>query len=739
MKLLPLLLLFIFTICITGCEDEETVTGPSATPPENVAAEALSDSQVRITWSDTPYETGYRIQRSIGSAWTLLEDLPANIVTYDDAGLDEGTEYIYRIKAYNANNESEASEVATVVTLPKPPINLSAEQDASVFTTLRLTWEDASLKETGFEIQHKLGIEGDWEDAGSLGADEEEFIDEDLLANERYYYRVRSMVDNIGSLWSGETSARTDVLTPSPPNNLTAMSTGSSSIILRWRDNSLDNDGFIVERSFVEDSGFELVDSLLHPNLTSYLDENGLEGQTTYYYRIAAYNNYGSSDYSNVASATTEPGAPAPPSDFHARNITWNSVTLTWQDNSDDEDVFQIQRFIANTPNVTNLPDVAANLTETVDNTVEMNKNYTYRIRSFNQQHGPSLWVNMEEEVNIPDGPPNPPTITSVETQSITSIRVIWRAGQGGNQSGFILERKDGAGGLFTPISGDLPANATVYEDVGLDTGIWYYYRIYSYNNQGRSAYSNIESAQTFSNLEFEDDFEGYDVNLPPSNPPWQTNSQGGSSVLVSGNTPHGGEKCLEFIDPNPTPDDNAFCSALLTTRELLAGSFTMWLKLAPNGYFGINGGDATDFLTFRLWFFPDTLIYQNGPNLNYIPGYRYPVGEWFRLDIEFDTRTGRYSFFINETDLEARNATLQRGNLHPNNNVLFLVAFSDRTIQYAQLDDLELYDTAEVTSFSTPAEPMQFGESFIRFDDISIDPGPIRQSSACPRPSIKY
>ncbi|NQT34682.1 fibronectin type III domain-containing protein [bacterium] len=738
MKWLPLSLLVIFTIGILGCEDDETITGPNATPPENLAAEALSESQVRITWDDTPHETGYRIQRSIGSvSWTPVIDLSANIVTYDDTGLDEGTEYLYRIKAYNANNESEASEVATVLTLPKPPINLSAEQDASVPTTIRLTWEDESLKETGFEVQHKLGREGEWGDAGAQAADEEEFIDEGLQPNERYYYRVRSMIDDIGSLWSGETSARTDIRTPTPPSDLTAITSGSSSINLLWSHNRVNSDGFILERSLSMDSDFEWIDSLQYTNL-AYLDENGLESRTTYYYRIAAYNNHGNSVYSNVASTTTDPGAPAPPSDFRASNITWNSVTLNWQDNSDDEDGFKIQRFIANTQNVTNLPDVDANLTQIVDNTVEMNESYTYRIRSFNQ-HGFSNWVEMEDVVTVPDGPPNPPIILSVETQSITSIRIIWRAGLGSNQNGFILERKDGPGGIFSSISGDLPPNTTLYEDINLDIGVWYYYRIYAFNAQDRSAYSNIDSARTLSNLVLEDDFEGYGVNLPPSNPPWETASRGGSSVLVSANTPHEGEKCLEFIDPNPTPTDTAYCSALLTSRNLLAGSFTMWLKLAPNGYFGINGGDATNILTFRIWFFSDTLIFQNGPNLLYRQGYQYPVGEWFKLDIEFDTRSGFYSLFINETDLEVRDATLRRGDLHPNNNALFLVAFSDRTIQYAQLDDLELYDTAETTSFSIPIKPVQLGESFIRFDDVSIDPGPIRQSSTCPRSSIKY
>lgn len=59
------------------------------------------------------------------------------------------------------------------------------------------------------------------------------------------------------------------------------------------------------------------------------------------------------------------------------------------------------------------------------------------------------------------------------------------------NESGFIVERKTGAGGSWTVVD-TVAANATLFADSTATTaGIEYYYRVYGYNSSGNSAYSN--------------------------------------------------------------------------------------------------------------------------------------------------------------------------------------------------------------------------------------------------------
>lgn len=96
------------------------------------------------------------------------------------------------------------------------------------------------------------------------------------------------------------------VAVPAAPSNLSAQLTGSQSkpqISLKWTDNASDETNFVVERS-TDNANWSVLTSALPANTTSSTDKT-LARRTAYYYRIKAINQQGSSDYSNVASATT--------------------------------------------------------------------------------------------------------------------------------------------------------------------------------------------------------------------------------------------------------------------------------------------------------------------------------------------------------------------------------------------------------------------------------------------------
>lgn len=90
---------------------------------------------------------------------------------------------------------------------------------------------------------------------------------------------------------------------PSPPSDLQANAITSSQIILNWADNSNNETGFIIERKHdLSDPWIQIAD--INQNTVNYHD-TGLNPESTYYYRLKAYNSHGHSDYSNEASATT--------------------------------------------------------------------------------------------------------------------------------------------------------------------------------------------------------------------------------------------------------------------------------------------------------------------------------------------------------------------------------------------------------------------------------------------------
>ncbi|HOK33571.1 MAG TPA: fibronectin type III domain-containing protein [Fervidobacterium sp.] len=129
---------------------------------------------------------------------------------------------------------------------------------------------------------------------------------------------------------------------PQTPTDLNATALSSTQIKLTWQDKSTDELGFKIERK-TGASGTWKETAEASANTETFTDTN-LDSNTTYYYRIKAYNNFGYSGYSNEASATTSIGIPQAPTDLNATALSSTEIKLTWQDKSTDELGFKIER-----------------------------------------------------------------------------------------------------------------------------------------------------------------------------------------------------------------------------------------------------------------------------------------------------------------------------------------------------------------------------------------------------------
>lgn len=107
------------------------------------------------------------------------------------------------------------------------------------------------------------------------------------------------------SLSSEEIQALSGSKPPAAPGIFNAQAVSPSGITLTWRDNSSDETGFRIERGI--DGIFFTQIAEVGANTVTYSDtDTSLLADTTYYYRVRAYNAYGDSTYSNSSSVKTQ-------------------------------------------------------------------------------------------------------------------------------------------------------------------------------------------------------------------------------------------------------------------------------------------------------------------------------------------------------------------------------------------------------------------------------------------------
>lgn len=95
--------------------------------------------------------------------------------------------------------------------------------------------------------------------------------------------------------------------------------------------------------------------------------------------------------------------------------------------------------------------------------------------------------------------PPSAPTGLSATATSSSAIALSW-TDNANDETGFKIERSSNGGTTWSLLA-TLGANVTTYSNTGLPSGSTYAYRVYAYNSNGNSAYSNTASATTQSTL----------------------------------------------------------------------------------------------------------------------------------------------------------------------------------------------------------------------------------------------
>ena len=193
---------------------------------------------------------------------------------------------------------SSITRVVWAAAAPPAPTNLTTTAASS--KQINLSWQDNATNEASYYVERAPASTGTWRVVATLGANVTSYQNTGLTQNTTYYYRVRCKSGSTYSSYSNTANAKT--VTLDAPTAVFATVASASQINLSWTDNTAYETGYFVERATSSGGQYKQVGSL-GANVTTYSDTR-LSDNTTYYYRVKAFDGTNYSAYSEVINQT---------------------------------------------------------------------------------------------------------------------------------------------------------------------------------------------------------------------------------------------------------------------------------------------------------------------------------------------------------------------------------------------------------------------------------------------------
>ena len=288
-------------------KDGNTYEPVLPTVPQNLLAEAIGTSSIRLSWSPVDVATSYNVYSGDGKH---LATATSN--TFEVTGLMPGTEYCYTVTAVNAYGESEKPSAVCTKTITLAPQNLVAEATGPY--SIDLTWDEV-------EGAERYVVYKDSEVLAQFVTNPYYTV-EGLTQATKYCFTVTAVnyldgVNGKESAHSNEACATTDITTPSAPQNLVA-DAAPYSATLRWD-----------AVAGAENYNIYLLDEVVGTTTSPEYTITGLTPQGRYVYHVTAVNTKGESAKTGVEFTTPLP-TPEAPQLYDATATGPATVELTW-------------------------------------------------------------------------------------------------------------------------------------------------------------------------------------------------------------------------------------------------------------------------------------------------------------------------------------------------------------------------------------------------------------------------
>jgi len=468
-----------FSAVVTGTTLPAPVQFPSI--PTGLGLASGGWNALTLSWNRVSGASSYELHRADAAAGPFALVYDGTSSSYEDdgggEGLDPDTEYSYKVKAKNAAGSSEFSAVfsaRTNVAPPPEPMNLRLLEATP--TSLELTW-DPTPRAEAYEVYRGDSEDGTF-DLKVYDGETETCLDEYQIAPDRsYYYAVLAKNVSGSSPLSAVLSARTEAGAPRTPEGLSVSWSTWFSLSLAWGEVS-GADAYEVYRSDSEEGPFSrlVYDGPDH----SCVDDDELEIDAEYHYKVLAKNSHGPSALSAAVGGRTESGIPDPPTGLalvwaggHHLGLAWSAAPEAtgyevYRDNS-AEGGFGERVYEGDSTSC-----------EVAD--LDLRSTHYFKVRVLTAL-GPS-GLSTPICGSTTDGLPPAPGGFEVTGASAHSLTLSWEAAI--DAVTYVLSRSTAEDGSYTQVyAGTDLLYLDDDEGAGLAGGTTYYYKLYATSPEG--------------------------------------------------------------------------------------------------------------------------------------------------------------------------------------------------------------------------------------------------------------
>ena len=381
-----LAVLILLSVFLTLPMTAENVNA-AVSAPTNLKVTEYSDKAAKLNWSKVAGATGYLVYYSTdNSNFTKLKTINSQSTTsYTVGGLTAGKAYYFALISYTDINgkitkskrTSSLKITATSSSSVPAPSNLKVAEYSN--SAIKLTWTKAS-DVTGYYVYRSTDGKK-YSKIKTLKASTTAYTNTSLTAGQKYYYSIASYKNtSTGAVAIGPKSSAVNALTISSsklsyPSGFAVKEVATDAIKLVWNKSS-NASGYYIYRS-IDNKNFSKIKALPSSS-TSYTDI-ALYLDTTYYYKIASYDNSNGSIGLSAKSPAVNAKTTSTSVSFTSKTSTSTTITLNWDYPSATG--YQIYRLDINTGKYVKIASTSAK--SYTDRNLSSDRYYNYKVRAY--------------------------------------------------------------------------------------------------------------------------------------------------------------------------------------------------------------------------------------------------------------------------------------------------------------------------------------------------------------------